>query len=126
MSEAQTLKALEEIKIHGRCDSPYIVKYQDSFIDEEGRLNIVLEYCNEGDLHTYLEKRKEYLSEDEVWKIFIQVTLGLHHLHSQSILHRDLKSLNLFLTDGMKVKIGDLGSASEDFKDNGTDGNLSL
>jgi len=120
----KSFEAIEEINIHGRLESPYIVKYYDSFIDEEGCVNIVLEYWNEGDLHTYLEKKKEYLSEDEVWKLFIQITFGLHYLHSSKILHRDLKSLNIFLANGKKIKIGDLGSASENSEDNGTDGKI--
>ena len=116
------MKALEEINIHGRCSSDYIVHYYDSFIDQESKLNIVLEYWDSGDLHSLLEKKQEYLHESEIWKFFIQITLGLHHLHTQNILHRDLKSLNIFLNEGSQARIGDLGSASENKEDNGTDG----
>lgn len=44
MTEDQSLKAIEEVDVQGRCDSPYIVKYYDSFIDDLGRINIVMEY----------------------------------------------------------------------------------
>ena len=50
------------------------------------------------------------LAEDDVWRHFAQTLLGLHHLHGAKILHRDLKTRNLFLGEG-GVKIGDLGVA---------------
>lgn len=124
MNEEQSMKALEEINVHGRCDSPYIVRYFDSFVDDQGRLNIVLEYWDKGDLHTYLSNLNQYLSEDQIWTFFIQIMLGVNHLHSQSMLHRDLKSLNIFLTGNNEIRIGDLGSATQSFEDNGVDGKL--
>jgi serine/threonine protein kinase len=39
--------------------------------------------------------------------------LGVYSLHSEGILHRDLKSLNVFLTADGTAKIGDLGSSVE-------------
>ena len=62
-----------------RMDSPYIVKYFDSFISNNKRVNIVMEYCEHGDLHKLLRKRKDpidenkykYLTENIVWKFFI-------------------------------------------------------
>lgn len=122
MNEEQSMKALEEINVHGRCDSPYIVRYFDSFVDDQGRLNIVLEYWDKGDLHTYLSSLNHYLDEDQIWTFFIQIMLGVNHLHSQNMLHRDLKSLNIFLTGNNEIRIGDLGSATQSLEDNGVDG----
>lgn len=71
-----------------------------------------MEYCEHGDLHTYLTKLNgKHISENTVWKFFIQICLGMHHLHSQNILHRDLKTLNIFLTKDNTIRIGDLGVA---------------
>ncbi|CDW77740.1 protein kinase domain containing protein [Stylonychia lemnae] len=53
----------------------------------------------------------KHLNENKIWKFFIQITLGMHHLHSQNILHRDLKTLNIFLTKDNQIRIGDLGVA---------------
>ncbi|CAI2364864.1 unnamed protein product [Moneuplotes crassus] len=124
LSDEKSMQAIEEVNIHSKCKSQYIVDYYDSFLDEVDkgeRLNIVLEYCENGDLHSLLAKRTQYLPEQEIWSFFIQITLGVHHLHSQDIIHRDMKSLNIFLSEGNKVKIGDLGSASDNSQDNGKD-----
>ena len=51
MPQKEALQALNEIEIHGRLSQcPYIVKYLDSFISGENKVNIVMEYCQGGDL----------------------------------------------------------------------------
>ena len=51
------------------------------------------------------------LQESKIWKFFIEMCLGLHYLHSFKILHRDIKTINMFLGKDDKIKIGDLGVA---------------
>ena len=102
-----------EAKILKTINSKYVVKYFDSF-EENNHLNIVMEYCNGGDLGEYLESKKEKnekINEDLVWLIFIKITLGLAAIHKLKILHRDLKTLNIFLCNNLEIKIGDLGVA---------------
>lgn len=59
------------------------------------------------------------LEEDAVWNYFLQILIGLHGIHKQNILHRDLKTSNIFLKSrGREVRIGDFGVARtlrEDF-----------
>lgn len=50
----------------------------------------------------------KYIHEDELWKIFIQVLKGLDALHKLNIMHRDLKSANVFLYKDRTAKLGDL------------------
>jgi NIMA (never in mitosis gene a)-related kinase 1/4/5 len=120
---AEQKGAINEVKILSVLDSPFVVKYYDSFIDTDS-LHIVMEYCNHGDLQTLIKKAKsknvKSLRESVVWNIGLQVMLGLHYLHNQKILHRDLKSANVFLkrpisssesSKSFDVKIGDLGVA---------------
>jgi len=67
-----------------------------------------------GDLGQYLKKLDgKLLDEDKIWDFFIQTCLGIQYLHTRKILHRDLKTINLFLTKSGKLKIGDLGVAKE-------------
>ena len=106
--------AKNEALILSKLSCKYIVKYYDSFIDNDINLNIIMEYCDNGDLNTYInnqKKLKKYLGENEIWNFFIQISLGLAYIHSKKILHRDLKPMNIFLTKNNQIKIGDLGVA---------------
>ena len=119
LSHREQLEAINEVTILAKMNSPFVVRYFDSFIDQES-LHIVMEYCNRGDLQTLLKKAKEKnmsgLKENVTWNIFLQIVLGLYYLHQQKILHRDLKTANVFLMKDdsqpfFLVKIGDLGVA---------------
>ena len=69
-----------------------------------------MELCDAGDLRNLmLARRGELLNEDDIWKYFLQTAMGLQHLHELRIIHRDIKSQNLFLTHLGGVKIGDFG-----------------
>ena len=110
---AELEEARNEAQILSQLNCKYVVKYYDSF-EEHNNLFIVMEYCENGDLSSYLSKMKKKvksLSENTIWKFFIQMSLGLAYIHSKKILHRDLKSLNIFLSKNLDVKIGDLGVA---------------
>jgi NIMA (never in mitosis gene a)-related kinase 1/4/5 len=48
------------------------------------------------------------LNEEFVWKVFIQVLKGLKAMHDLNIMHRDLKSANVFLNSDDTVKLGDM------------------
>lgn len=74
-----------------------------------------LEYANSGDLRMELNTRvrrqpQVYFSQREVLLIFLQVVMALHYLHSrQRIIHRDVKTSNIFLCSNGLVKLGDFG-----------------
>eukprot|EP00276_Gloeochaete_wittrockiana_P009844 CAMPEP_0184654578 /NCGR_PEP_ID=MMETSP0308-20130426/12240_1 /TAXON_ID=38269 /ORGANISM="Gloeochaete witrockiana, Strain SAG 46.84" /LENGTH=508 /DNA_ID=CAMNT_0027090621 /DNA_START=1 /DNA_END=1523 /DNA_ORIENTATION=+ len=75
-------------------------------------LCIVMEIADNGALNQRLKVQQgKKLAEDVVWNYFIQIVLGLQHIHSKKILHRDVKSMNVFLDSHDVVKIGDLGVA---------------
>ena len=114
LSQKQINDAKLEAKILSSVKSIYIVRYYESF-EENSYLNIVMEYCDGGDLSQFIEKNKETkkpLDENLIWNIFLKITIGLATLHKSKILHRDLKSLNIFLTKkNLDIKIGDFGVA---------------
>lgn len=95
---------------------PFVVAYHDSFlIDGANVLVIVMEYCRGGDLRKHISEKAQsgsYFSEDEVMMWFVQIVLALKYIHSEKVLHRDLKTSNIFLGEGRtKVKLGDFGIA---------------
>lgn len=113
MSAEDKEDARMEFLIHKTLRSPYIVKYQTHFYDKNC-MWILLEYMDGGDLGQYVEKQKgRLIDEKTVWEFFIQICLGIQYLHTRRILHRDLKTTNLFLNKDGKLKIGDLGVAKE-------------
>uniref|UniRef100_A0A672JA59 non-specific serine/threonine protein kinase n=1 Tax=Salarias fasciatus TaxID=181472 RepID=A0A672JA59_SALFA len=72
-----------------------------------------MEFCDGGDLMEKINLQRGVLfTEEQVVSWFLQVCLGLKHIHDRKVLHRDIKSQNIFLTDGgMKAKLGDFGIA---------------
>ena len=113
LTDSQKDEVKLEAKVLSKIKSKYVVKYYDSF-EEDAKLNIIMEYCDNGDLNDFLERHKltkHLLPENLVWKIFIKITLGMADIHKLKILHRDLKSLNIFLKKDDDIRVGDLGVA---------------
>ncbi|KAM3621355.1 uncharacterized protein V6R79_009955 [Siganus canaliculatus] len=69
-------------------------------------------FCEGGDLYHRLKQQKgELLPERQVVEWFVQIAMALQYLHERNILHRDLKTQNIFLTKTNIIKVGDLGIA---------------
>ena len=112
ITEKEKENALNEVRILASVKSPFVISYKEAFIEEESEtLCIVMEYADRGDLYqkiVHLKKMGCLIEEIDAWKIFIQMTRGLKSLHDLKILHRDLKSANIFLFSDGTAKIGDL------------------
>ena len=93
---------------------PNIVCFREVYKTKKKRLCIVMDYADGGDLQSTIKKAREagkYFSEDQVLNWFTQICLAIKHIHDRKILHRDLKSQNIFLTSSGMVKLGDFGIA---------------
>jgi len=102
----------QECKVLQRLRHPGVVCYEDSFVHKSRQLCIVMAYCEGGDLSTLIEKRRmRYFPEADVISWFIQISLALQYMHDEHILHRDLKTQNIFLTKNNMIKLGDFGIA---------------
>ena len=105
-SEKERLYAQQEVDILSKLKHPNIVSYRESFQTDDGAIAIVMGYCELGDLYTHLKqqsKLKEYLEESKIVEWFVQISMALQYMHDNNILHRDLKTQNIFLT---KSKVG--------------------
>ena len=112
LSDKEKSNALNEIRILASINNKNIISYKEAFFEEmDSSLDIVMEYADEGDLFqliTEKKKTKTHFTEEEIWNTLIQLLNGLKSLHELNILHRDLKSANVFLFKGGIVKLGDL------------------
>lgn len=71
-----------------------------------------MEFCECGDLASAIKDRKKIegtFTEEEILNWFIQICIALEYIHGRKILHRDIKSQNIFLTSNGTVKLGDFG-----------------
>jgi len=110
---SRRIEALREAEVLKSLRHPNIIGYDDAFL-ADSHLCIVMEYADGGDLAVAIARRREAARryhEREAMAIFAQLALALRHVHDLRILHRDVKSQNVFLTSGGVVKLGDFGVA---------------
>jgi len=111
MSEQELADTKKEILILSVMKHPNIVRYKRSFV-RRGALCIVMEYADGGDLHHMIKQQRhlgKHFDEGQILDWFTQACLGLKHVHDHKILHRDLKTQNIFLTSKGEVRLGDFG-----------------
>ncbi|NXY40814.1 NEK1 kinase, partial [Ceuthmochares aereus] len=111
MSNKEREESRREVAVLANMKHPNIVLYRESF-EENGCLYIVMDYCEGGDLFKRINAQKGILfSEDQILDWFVQICLALKHIHDRKILHRDIKSQNIFLTKDGTIQLGDFGIA---------------
>jgi len=100
-----------EVDLLRRLHHPNIVRYIDSFLSKNNEsLCICMEYCDGGDLASQIKAaRRNLFSESKILHWFVQLALGLHYMHGNKVLHRDLKTQNVFLLGNGRLVLGDLG-----------------
>ena len=108
LSAPERQMALNEVKVLATLDHPNIVTYYDSF-ERDGVLMIEMEYADGGNLAETLAKKTIRIDEREIIHIFSQIVSAIRHMHENNVLHRDLKTANIFLTKEDMVKVGDFG-----------------
>ncbi|XP_058680353.1 serine/threonine-protein kinase PAK 1-like, partial [Ammospiza caudacuta] len=103
-------RSINEIQIMKRYRSPNVVNFLDSYLVGE-ELWLVLEYMEGGTLNDILSTTALY--EDEAAAISRECLQGLHFLHSNHVIHRDVKSDNILLRTDGSVKLGDFGLSAQ-------------
>ncbi|RFU36159.1 hypothetical protein B7463_g199, partial [Scytalidium lignicola] len=105
------LQEVSALKAMGHSD--HVVHLIDSW-EEKNRLYIQTEFCEEGSLDLFLSQvgRKGRLDDFRIWKILLELSQGLQHIHDAGYIHLDLKPANIFITFEGVLKIGDFGMAT--------------
>ncbi|XP_068110618.1 serine/threonine-protein kinase Nek9 isoform X2 [Hyperolius riggenbachi] len=113
LSEKERRDALNEIVILSLLQHDNIIAYYNHFLDSNTLL-IELEYCNGGNLFDKIVRQKDQLFPEEmvIWYLF-QIVSAVSCIHRAGILHRDIKTLNIFLTKANLIKLGDYGLAKQ-------------
>ena len=96
-----------ETELMKRFNHKNITKILEVFNDEEYML-IIMEYINGGNLFSFVKKRRK-LSEKMAKFLFRQIILGIQHIHSKNVVHRDIKLENILIDFDNNVKICDFG-----------------
>jgi serine/threonine-protein kinase ULK/ATG1 len=99
-----------EMSVMSKLNHPNIMHLYE-FMETAHNYYLVIQFCNNGDLESYLKKMGK-LSEEEAVYFLMQIMNGFQVLHKNKIMHRDVKLANIFLQDD-KVVIGDFGFAKQ-------------
>ena len=112
MSSQEKEETIREALILRNLNHPNIIHFRDTYTTKKQKLCIVMDFADGGDLHSKIKERNGRLfSEDNIIDWFVQICLAIKHVHDRKILHRDLKSQNIFLTSTGRIKLGDFGIA---------------
>ncbi|EPX75070.1 WEE protein kinase Mik1 [Schizosaccharomyces octosporus yFS286] len=113
-STKETMRQIQEANILNQVrDSSRIVNMVD-FWEHKDQLFLQLEYCENGDLGTFLTELglMQVLDSFRVWKILLQLGQGLFYLHRLGVVHLDIKPSNVLITREGNLKISDFGLSS--------------
>ena len=107
ISEISKRKILYETNLMRNLHHKSIVKILETF-ESEKYILIIMEYISGGNLQNFVKKRRK-LTEKTAKILFKQIIEGIQYIHSQGIVHRDIKLENILLDLNNNIKICDFG-----------------
>ena len=119
-------ESIQEIAIHKTIEHDYIINFLN-FFEENSKYYVLLNYAENGTLLSFLEKTKDEDIRNEedarFWNLklkeyFRQICEAVEYLHSNDIMHGDLKTENVLLDRNYNIKLADFGCASRNIVEN--------
>jgi len=93
MSREERQTTVCEAKILEKLIHPNIIKFREVYKTKGGKLCIVMDHADGGDLQQKIERRRgRPFTEGQILDWFTQICLAIKHCHDRKVLHRDLKS----------------------------------
>ena len=118
MNEESKKQIYNEASIMKKLFHPNVILFKEVIIDKKlDYFYIIMEYADDGDLSKKIKQQKnkktseKNFPEETIVKYFYQICQGINYIHSKNVIHRDIKSQNIFLTKNGSIKIGDFGIA---------------
>jgi serine/threonine protein kinase len=116
-SKSRLIRQKNEINILNSLNSEYIIKYYTSYKDDNNIYSI-FNYDEGVDLYDYFIEKNNFINENILRTIILQLCHGVNHIHYNGIIHRDIKPENIIIYQNNKIKIidFDLAIKEEDVK----------
>ena len=112
LSDQERKEALGEAKVLEALQHTNIITFREVYKTRQNKLCIVMDFADGGDLAGKVKaQRGAPFPENQILDWFIQIALALKHVHDRKVLHRDIKTQNVFLMKNGTVKVGDFGIA---------------
>ncbi|WP_326514385.1 serine/threonine-protein kinase [Clostridium intestinale] len=97
-----------ESRIMYECKHPHVMEIQYASEDEDS-IYFSMPLCKNGSLNSLINKR--YLSVREIIKYSLEFLLGIHYIHTKSLIHFDIKPTNILIDNNNKAVVTDFGLA---------------
>jgi serine/threonine protein kinase len=107
---SDTIKFVEEVNMLRSFRHENIVPFRGILVDGK-RFGLIMDFLPGGSLFDYIHRKKvpSPLHWPIAQKMLTSAACGLIYLHGRRVIHRDIKSANLLLTDDLTVKLADFG-----------------
>lgn len=103
--------SLNEIDMLTKLEHENIVKYYDSCIENDNEILIYMEYMNQGSLRQLMDRFGPFKNEEVLSNYARQILSGLNYLHSQNVIHGDIKAANILTDSKANLKLSDFGAS---------------